>query len=247
METLERRLQRAEVLLQGFLPNVNLDDEELDGLVAHPKLASKQRTGSLVTHKSETSLSEGNSSQSVNPGLESMVKATGQLDLDERGNWDYHGHSSGLSFLRQTRAHFGNIVGPEQEGQSCPPESRRRKSFYGLHSAGSSTMTSSPEDLVDASISFRRDDLPPKDTAREICRHALDDATCILKVVHRPTFDERMDRIYDCKPDQYESEDHQFLPLLYSVLALGCLFAERQDGKLATHGYDTATEEGCVS
>lgn len=239
METIERRLQRAEALLQNFMPGVNLDDESLDSVVKPNSLPPKSHQGSV---SSAPSL-HVNTSASPDPSLESMVNAAGQLDLDERGNWDYHGHSSGLSFLRRTREHFGNIVGPEQQtGQSRPVNSRSRDSQVALNSAGSSvhSVFDSP---VERTASIRTDDLPSKDVAHQLCSHALDDATCILMVVHQPSFYNSLDRIYKRAPEEYENEDHQFLPLLYAVMALGCLFRQ-EDSDLGEHGYANDTDEG---
>lgn len=244
METIERRLHRAEALLGKFMPNVNLDDESLDNLTQTNRSAVQAQPNPVTAHASVASdMSQLVQSNSGDPTLASMVKATGQLDIDDRGHWDYHGHSSGLSFLRQTKEHFGDIVGPELAGSSRPNESRRKDSQDALNSSNSSvrTLLDSP---IEGSRVFRTDDLPSKEVALELCSHALDDATCILMIVHQPSFYKSVDRIYERTTDQYENEDHQFLPLLYVVLALGCLFARQEESDLERQGYANATEEG---
>src|SRR6201999_3412992 len=52
----------------------------------------------------------------IDDHLESMVRSTGQLDLDEQGNIEYHGHSSGLTFVRRMRESLGDVMGPEGKG-----------------------------------------------------------------------------------------------------------------------------------
>ena len=40
-----------------------------------------------------------------------MIESTGQLDLDDRGNRNFHGASSAALFLRQMRKQLGGVVG----------------------------------------------------------------------------------------------------------------------------------------
>jgi hypothetical protein len=44
-------------------------------------------------------------------------------------------------------------------------------------------------------------------------------------------------------PENYGSAEKSFLPLLYAVLALGKLFAKRED-ELGVASYDTVVDEG---
>ena len=67
-----------------------------------------------------------------------------------------------------------------------------------------------------------------------------------MRPFHRPTFFKRLDRIYNTDPDQYTNADTQFLPLLYVVMAVGCMFAktENEQTMLDTKGYQEAMEQG---
>ena len=87
-------------------------------------------------------------------------------------------------------------------------------------------------------------DLCTKSCALLLSSNALDDACAILRLVHRPTFDAMLHRIYDTPPEEFGDEENSFLPQLYAVIALGTLFARAEQSKLQRHGYDNAFEQG---
>lgn len=183
------------------------------------------------------------------PGLESMVEATGELDMDESGNWDYYGHSSNLIFLRRMRDKVGHLNGPEQtdDGSNAHREPRKT-SITKFREPGSpkelmqGTSMESPYDHTDIGAN----ELPSREVALTICSAALDDACAVLSFLHHPTFYHRFERIYGMSEDQYEDQDQQFLPLLYTVLALGCVFAKDESSELGQKGYKSATGIGFV-
>lgn len=168
-----------------------------------------------------------------------MVRATGELDVDDTGRWDYHGASSGINFLRRMGEEFGSISKPESSANKKLKTSMPRN----LPEAVISAPTSLRETPSEASLA---DELPPKTVARELCSHALDDACVIMFCVHQPSFYEGLDRIYELPLDKYENQDHRFLPLVYTVMALGCLFASDEQSDLDRKGYESATDEGYV-
>ena len=89
-------------------------------------------------------------------------------------------------------------------------------------------------------------DLPSKACARDLCENALGDACALMRFVHIPTFYAMLDRIYDIAPDQYGNDENKFLPLAYSVMAVGSLFAKSENNKLDVEGYESATDRGQV-
>ena len=107
--------------------------------------------------------------------LESMVRAVAQLDMDEQGHWDYHGHSSGLSFVRRMREQLGDIMG--QEGQATPFVKTRPMSQV-LESPKSGA--DSPAGDISPAAGT---DLPQLEYAREICSYTVNDAAVLLRVV----------------------------------------------------------------
>jgi hypothetical protein len=168
--------------------------------------------------------------------LEAMVKATGQLDLDEDGKWDYHGHSSGLSFMRGLRQ-FGDMF-------QVPPDSSPSLKYRNIsldppspkpaQSPANSTNTLSPATT-----------LPTKEEARILCDNAIIDASAMLRVVHLPTFYKQLDQLYETPPESYGNAENSFLPLFYAVLSLGKLFSQG-DQELDKDAYEALVEEGYV-
>ena len=163
---------------------------------------------------------------------------TGSLDLDDEGNWDFAGHSSGRVFLRKVREQFGDLMGQSDDSQHAMP-------FLKYKTVPQTTEYLKPSaDLSqDPNIPNTRD-LCGKSCALLLTSNALDDACAILRLVHRPTFDAMLHRIYDTPPEKFGSEENSFLPQLYAVIALGTLFARAEQSELQKYGYDNAFQQG---
>jgi hypothetical protein len=240
VENLEHRVHRAETLLHILIPNLDLSDPGIDAAVAQGWIpgapgkgtaaaarqsgAARPNLASTGEHKSDTK-------------LESMVRAVAQMDIDEQGNWDYHGHSSGLSFVRRMREQIGDIMGPELT-TSTPFVKGRIKSKWNTESPRSTT--ESPM----ADPSSPGNELPPKEIAQQLCINAVDDATALLRFMHKPTFWHGFERIYNISPEQWTNEEHKFLPLFYSTMALGSLFGKNEQSNLNRVGYESAIQQG---
>ncbi|KAL8667181.1 MAG: hypothetical protein Q9202_000753 [Teloschistes flavicans] len=240
VEKLERRLRRAEMLLRNVLPNVDLDDPSYDA-AATPQLQVKQETdisssGFGVAPQIRPSHSPAIGEAEKEALLESMVHEAGSLDLDDQGHWDFYGQSSGMVFLRRMREQFGDLLGkPEDSGKPFTKSSNISSRLSSPTSANGS-----PSDRN----SIRTHDLPAKACAQKLCSCALDDAASLLRFVHQPTFYMMFDRAYDVPQEQLTSADQKFLPLFYSVIALGCLFAKAEQSMLQSYGYESAAEQG---
>lgn len=240
VEKLERRLRRAELLLRNVLPNVDLDDPSYDA-AATPQLQVKQETdisssGFGVAPQIRSSPSPAIGEAEKEALLESMVHEAGSLDLDDQGHWDFYGQSSGMVFLRRMREQFGDLLGkPEDSGKPFTKSSNISSRLSSPTSANGS-----PSDRN----SIRTHDLPAKACAQKLCSCALDDAASLLRFVHQPTFYMMFDRAYDVPQEQLTSADQKFLPLFYSVIALGCLFAKAEQSMLQSYGYESAAEQG---
>lgn len=189
-----------------------------------------------------SSLSRAGQTDSADPGsmLESMVQNTGSLDIDDRGHWDFHGNSSGIVFLRALRDQFGDLMG-QAEGYGKPFLKTRTLAspVNSPRSAGSG------QSLPDAELPNKQD-LPPKACAVLLAQYALDDACALMRFVHQPTFWAKFERAYDTPADQYRDSETRFLPLLYSIVALGALFAKADRSELQKWGYENAIDQGCV-
>ena len=180
---------------------------------------------------------QGNDGE-IDSVLESMVTNTGSLDLDDEGNWDFHGHSSGRVFLRKMREQFGDLMGQTTDGQHAMPLFRYKSTSQSIESPKSSANHARDSNLPNTR------DLCAKSCAILLTSNALDDACAILRLVHRPTFDAMLHRIYETPPEQFGDEERSFLPQLYAVIALGTLFARAEQSELQKYGYDNAFEQG---
>lgn len=246
VEALEARLHRAEALLRTVCPDINLEDPHLDVnatgqrlAAAHQSQQAKQAAGgptpgTTAVKSSDSGSGQGDAGQEGGEDglLETMVENSGWLDRDDQGHWDYHGHTSGIIFARRLRRQLGD--------SSDFPFQRPRTSITQLLESPKSTSESSP---VDASLP-PTNDLPPVAVARRLCHNALDDACSLMRFVHEPSFYASLNRIYDKSPDQYTNEENSFLPLLYIVMAIGCLFSDDGIGTLDVDGYEGAIDQG---
>ena len=237
IEALENRLQRAEALLRTFIPNLDIKDPNFDSIINQRQAKAVQ--GSTNAESQASNLpADGDKGESVQDGqLRSMIESTGQLDLDERGEWDFHGGSSGAVFLRRMREQFGGLLGPDSRAPFLPRPPR-----YVTSTLESPRSSESPYDTGLANTL----DLPPRETARKLCFLALSRGCALLRFVHGPTFYEMFDRIYSTPPEDFTDTDHRYLPLLYVVMALGGMFTERSsespDAEQA--GYKASIEQG---
>ena len=236
---MESRLQRAEALVRNVLPDVDLDDLEsvTKHMHPHPDQVLQSRLGQ-VRPWAPPGKSPQESDGEKDSVLESMVTNTGSLDLDDQGNWDYHGHSSSHVFLRRMREQFGDLMGQTADAQHALPFLKYKRISQPLESPKSSA-----DHSRDSNVPNPRD-LCAKSCALLLTSNALDDACAILRLVHRPTFDAMLHRVYDTPPEEFGDEENSFLPQLYAVIALGTLFARAEQSELQRFGYDNAFEQG---
>jgi hypothetical protein len=232
-------LHKAEAIIQVLLPDINLDDPRFDAHQAEQIIAASKkkrenqasRPAKIVSENKAQTCAADSGEESM---LESMVDHSGSLDLDDEGHSDYRGHSSGVMFMQRLRRQFGNLMVPE-------PRSPLVKS------RPMSQVLESPKSISDSPLDSNlppTHDLPPRDVARKLCSNALDDACTIMRFTHQPTFYAMFDRIYDTPPEQFSNDENSFLPLLYVVLAVGCLFGNVDDTTLDLSGYESAIDQG---
>ena len=243
VENLEHRVHRAETLLHILIPNLDLNDPGIDAAVAQgwiPGAPGKGNPGAAQPqrHERPAPLPRLNNENKSDTNIESMVRAVAQLDMDETGNWDYHGHSSGLSFVRRMREQLGDLMGPDTVATPFVKTRPMSVVIDSPKSAGESPITN---ELSPSSF-----DLPPKHVAQEICRCAVDDAAALLRVVHKPSFWQSFEHLYNTPPEHYTNEDQKFLPLFHSAMALGHLFGKDEQSNVNREGYENAIQQGFV-
>ncbi|USW47686.1 hypothetical protein Slin15195_G010050 [Septoria linicola] len=240
VENLEHRVHRAETLLHILIPNLDLNDPGIDAAVAQGWIPGAPGKGNptAATHEAHAPRlpTVSPTDQKADTNLESMVRAVAQLDMDESGHWDYHGHSSGLSFVRRMREQLGDLMGPET---LATPFVKTRPMSQVLDSPRSTVESPMGEILSPIST-----DLPPKEIARQLSAYAINDAAALLRMVHQPTYWESFERLYATPADNYSNEDNRFLPLFYSAIALGSLFGKDDDSVIDHDGYESAIQQG---
>lgn len=237
VEALEARLHKAEALLKVVLPDLDLDDPQFDVHATEQLLAAikKDKPPSGSGRRPSAVMPPDAGAEGGDESLlESMVDNAGCLDLDDQGHWDYHGHTSGIIFMRRLRKQLG-----ASEIQ-LPTRSRPLPQVV-LESPKSAA--DSPHD----STLPPTHDLPSRAVARRLCHNALDDGCSLMRFVHEPSFYAMFDRIYDTPPEQFTNEENSFLPLLYIVISVGCLFSDGGAGSLDLSGYESAIGQGYVA
>jgi hypothetical protein len=166
--------------------------------------------------------------------LTSMIDSVGQLDIDEKGSLEFHGNSSGAVFLKRMKDHFRGMLGSSSKAPFLP----RAERPAGLESPSLSSVGTP----FSAAPSYP--ELPPKDVARKLCYYSLSCATCLVRILHVPTFYEQMDKIYERPLDNLTKDETQYLGLLFSVMSLGCMYNNLDDNDPGSMPYQDATEEG---
>ncbi|KAF2150952.1 hypothetical protein K461DRAFT_228550 [Myriangium duriaei CBS 260.36] len=226
VEALEARVHLAEGLIQMIAPNLDLNDPALEIAVRHGYVPGLKSSVPNVPQEVKAEFPQDNGDQKSQDkaevksetDLESMIRAVGQIEMDENGNWDYHGHSSGLSFVKRMREQLGDLMGPDT---GSTPFVMPRKVSQVIDSPRS-TSIGSPMDYSTMS------DLPPEHVAKELCEHAINRYSILLKVVHVPSFWRSFKRIYSLPAEQFTNEDYKFTLLLYSTLALGTVYGPQE-------------------
>lgn len=223
------------------MPDVDLADPNLDPSVQqefHNREQARARAG-----KSHASVGNvpPSSSSSNDAQLMSMIDSAGQLDLDEKGGWDFHGISSGTVFLKRMKDHLRGKLGPSTKLTFLP----RQEKSTGLTNLDPPT-PSGPGQSPFSTVSNYAE-LPSKDVIRSLCYYSLSCATCLVRIVHVPSFYDKLDKIYDRPIDSLNAEETHFLGLVYAVLALGCMYNTLDGASPSEFAYQEATDEGYVS
>lgn len=236
IEALENKLARAEALLRKFVPEVDLNDPSLDPATQQEfKNRERQRQQALKAKREEAAQNIDTHEAQIT----SMIGTVGQLELDDCGGWDYRGTSSGIVFLRSMKDRLGGLLGHDLSSIFLPRSASHIPGLLSLDSPGSTT-GSSPGDASHLGVY----DLPPKERAHELCTCALTCATALLRIVHIPTFFEKLEVVYSKRVEDFGVDDRRFLGLLYAVMAVGEMYnIAEEEGDGQTH-YRGAVETG---
>ncbi|SCU86426.1 LAME_0D06084g1_1 [Lachancea meyersii CBS 8951] len=68
--------------------------------------------------------------------------------------------------------------------------------------------------------------LPPKSVALHFIHVTWEQCCVLFRFYHRPSFIASLDKLYETDPHEYSHDQMHFLPLCYSVMAVGALFSK---------------------
>ncbi|RVD82985.1 uncharacterized protein DFL_007390 [Arthrobotrys flagrans] len=199
IEALEGRLQRLDSFFKSVLPDMDVDHPSFEA----ETLPRVQEAVKTAMNKPLPPTAVPDHPHDQEALLETMVEATGRLDLDESGRLDFHGHSSGFTYLNKLREQFGDLLGPEV-GTTTLLRLRPFRPFPSRH-----------VQILGRLV--------------ELANSCLGEALLLFRFIHRPTFDSLADRLYSRDFEEYGNEEHSFLPVFYLVLAIGCVFTRKSD------------------
>lgn len=219
------------------MPDVDLADPNLDPAVQQEFYTREQAR----TNGSKARPNMADVADTGDAKLMTMIDSIGQLDLDDKGGWDFHGTSSGAVFLKRMKEHFRGMLGPVTKA----PFLSRSERTSGL-TALDAQVPGEPGASSIFSSASQFPQLPAKDVTRKLCYYSLSCATCLVRIIHIPSFYERLERVYDQPVETLSQEDTHFLGLVHAVIALGCMYNNLEDSNPASGGYKLAIEEGLV-
>lgn len=223
-------------MLRKFVPDVDLSDPDLDPAV---KQEFRNRELARAQAAKLKQVQSGFDADVEDGQIMSMIESIGQLDLDDAGGWDFHGASSGAVFLRRMKEHFRGMLGPTEKVPFLP---RPERPPGLMHIESPQSGASSPFDST-SSLSL---ELPSKDEIKDLSYYSLNCATCLIRIVHIPSFYEQLDAIYDKTYDTLTRDEYHFLGLVYAVMALGCMYRNLDPEKPQKAAYREALQEGYV-
>lgn len=238
-EQLEKKIVRLKFALQTIAPEIDLG-QVLEMDMSSPSEEVSQKLLNATKQIPTTASPPSNppvkaSSIEVQELLDTMIEATGRLDIDGKGGCDYLGDFAGLSFLDRISRHCSQLINPDERNEMS-------LKIFSLQEFGSqmSGLRLSQAEQIKSNL------LPSKTVARRLTKVALRDACCLLHFVHQPSFDCSLDRIYETLPETYTMEDQGFLALLYLTLALGELYS-KDTLQVGSSTNEIDKMKGCVS
>jgi len=149
--------------------------------------------------------------------LEIALDASDRLDVNDSGHHDFHGHSSGVAFLAQIRHKYEDLLSPEVGSDTTVETSAELPQIFDSRHS------------FKAPIALIPPTLPSRATAEDLVESALEYVCVLSRTLHRPTFDAMFNRVYDLGAAKHEAEELRFLPLLYSIMAVGSFASNIKD------------------
>ncbi|TLD19959.1 hypothetical protein PspLS_09382 [Pyricularia sp. CBS 133598] len=221
-EDLEKRLLAAESIIRRYLPQVDL--------------ANLGNVSPMIGPEQVRDQSASTDDAADGPRFIPLVGSADQLDFTDSGEYQFHGISSGAAFLSRIYQHLPGLLRQDFQMPFLPRPSR--------------PFDARPLELpVYSTNSWRQanhdySQLPPRDLARSLCECALNWGSCLLRVVHVPTFWTMLDTLYK-EPTQLDtSQQRRSVGLLFAVMALGSMYDVDENDPNNPDHYAVAIERG---
>ncbi|KAH7322835.1 fungal-specific transcription factor domain-containing protein [Stachybotrys elegans] len=229
--TLEAKLQAAEAIISRYLPHIDL--RSLDAQVNSSQISSPQSSSRYEDTRDDTFRSEQESPAEFSSEAQRfipLIENQDQLRFTESGDFDFHGLSSGVVFLSHFTQHFPELLRYDSRIPFLPQAPR----LY------------VPPVLpgLAASSKYNYAKLPPRELARMLCDYSFNHASCMLRIVHIPSFYRRFDAVYDAQESARDEGDVRYLGLLYSILALGSMYDVDENDPSNPDHYNEAINRG---
>ena len=229
--------------MKAVLPNIDLNDPNVtNALLQNASMLKQPAPTSARDAAPSSAAAQGKTGNEAEKDslLESMVQDTGSLDLDDEGHYDFHGHSSGMVFLQRLRQQFGDMLG---QAEGIGTMLAKPRYYIPKFNYIDSPKSSSVESPFDPSGSVHAE-LPPREQGKYFCELSMSDACSLMRFIHKPTLRKMFDKIYDTPDHEWGNEEHQYLPLLFGLMAVGTMFAAPDDSKFQREGYAGGIENG---
>ncbi|PYH43372.1 Zn(II)2Cys6 transcription factor [Aspergillus saccharolyticus JOP 1030-1] len=139
----------------------------------------------------------------------------------------HHGSSGERSFIERLKIEFGDWPNIEFESRLRVKERIAPRLFL-----------LGPQ----RNLSIKLAALPPHERAEPLVNRALD-AHLLYHALHRPTFASVFRLLYSLDKEDYGETEKSHIPLLYALMAVGCLF-ERHTGNNAEQSSESSIAEG---
>ncbi|KAI9150376.1 Activator of stress protein [Paramyrothecium foliicola] len=223
-EDLEARLHLAESIIRKFLPHIDL--QALEAVTSSPQLTSTCETAREEGFGPDRQATPGPAAESAK--YIPVVQDQHHLRLTDSGEFDFHGLSSDAAFLNRITQHLPGLLRYDSRIPGLP----------------SSTSSPSLPPISMGQSNYDYSKLPRRELARILCEYSFNHATCLLRIVHVPSFYKRFDSVYDAKKKRFTQDEEQFLGLLYSVLALGSMYDVDENDPSNPDHYNEAMRRG---
>lgn len=213
---LEERLRRARALiaqLQAEHPSVT-HRAEIDAIFDTPPGSPDSASASFQIEDVPQDDRQGE--------LENMMDGEGCFTAVDESSPIYYGGPSGFRFLEKTQQLFR-----ENSDEGSPGISTN------AHHSALSRLFDAPlpdRQALASGVSISQL-LPSRATATRLLGVVFEQTYQLLRFIDVPWFHAQTDRIYEMDSPEFSDADHDFLPLLLGVLAIGYLFDPQRHKK----------------